>query len=492
MILISVTTEHQRELQELISLQPRLNEVAILVDETMPDADMLVSDEVLVLPDWKNRQPPVLFPIFPFSKDITLGVIYARLSNYEAAYPLLQKNTRLWKPADLLNRLQHGVAIDDLELAETGYINIHNKAVAWHYGHQQQTTYAQNVNDLYDTALAHAPGDLYKAFTANHYALFNLDCGRYDAAENIILQNLFAGLPEEAGIALKTTLCAVWMKKITVPYDKPLVEKLKSMLWECLSWYEARNRFTEAALLLNDAAYIATISDSFSEALGYSNRAIKIFEEADLPELAAQAHLGKANLLQTWAKNGNPQFYRQAMQSYQHALAVFTRDTVPDVFADIQHQLGIVYAQIPDDIKKKSVWAAVSVSSFNEALNFYNKVDYPYEFAMICHSMGNAYTQYPQALHSDNYDKALAWYREALDIRTAADYPIERVLTLCNYLEASWFAGNKDEFDEERYNDMVATADEILSLTTNADILQHTREDIEKLHQLKLQTIITE
>ena len=34
-----------------------------------------------------------------------------------------------------------------------------------------------------------------------------------------------------------------------------------------------------------------------------------------------------------------------------------------------------------DEIKRKGVWAAVSVSSFNEALNYYNKVDSPYEFA---------------------------------------------------------------------------------------------------------------
>ena len=46
----------------------------------------------------------------------------------------------------------------------------------------------------------------------------------------------------------------------------------------------------------------------------------------------------------------------------------------PDIFAEIQHQLGRVYAEIPDEVKKKGIWAAVSVSSFTEALNFYNKI----------------------------------------------------------------------------------------------------------------------
>lgn len=485
MILVSIKKEQIQHIRELINKQYRLNEVVKIADETLTDTDIEIGENVTVLPNWKNDQPPLLFPAFTFSPDILLGMIYSRLSNYEAAYPLLQTASDLSDATDLLNRLQNGISLKDIKLNEDSYINAHNKAVALHYGNFETTMYTQSITDVYDAALAQAPADLYKAFTANQYALFNLDCGKYDAAENIIQQNFYPDLPEEAAIALKTTLCAVWMKKIAVPYDSALIEKLKINLWECLQFYERKNRLVASAMLLNDAAHIAFISNSFSEALGYINKAIKIFEQEDLSELAAQAYLSRANLLQAWAKNDNPQFYRQSMQSYQQALKVFTRENAPDVFADIQHQLGIVYSEIPDEIKKKSLWAAISVSSFNEALNYYNKIDSPYEFAMICHSMGNAYTRYPQALHTDNYDKALAWYREALDIRTAKDYPLERLLTLCNYLEASWFAGNKDEFDEDRFNDMLAKAEEILLLTNDAEIIKHIKSDLEKLYQLK-------
>jgi tetratricopeptide (TPR) repeat protein len=123
--------------------------------------------------------------------------------------------------------------------------------------------------------------------------------------------------------------------------------------------------------------------------------------------------------------------------------------------------------------------------SFNEALNYYNKVDFPYEFAMICQSFGNAYTKYPASLHTDNYDKALAWYREALDIRTVQNYPIERVLSLSNYLEASWFVGNKDDFDQERFEDMMNIANEILTISNDPDIVENTKADIEKLLTVK-------
>jgi tetratricopeptide (TPR) repeat protein len=263
---------------------------------------------------------------------------------------------------------------------------------------------------------------------------------------------------------------------------------LKTTLWECLEYYELNGRMTEAAMILMDATYIATISESFSEALGYISRAITIIENEQLLELLAQAQFSKGNLLQTWAQNGNPQFYRAAVQSYQAALKTFTKEDYPDIFAEIHHQLGKVYAEIPDEVKKKGVWAAVSVSSFNEALNYYNKIDFPYQFAMICNSMGNAYTKYPAALHTDNFDKALAWYREALDIRTTATYPLERVLTLCNYLEASWFVGNKEEFDEDRFNEMMNVANEIILLSNDEKILNSAKNDIQRLEALKAET----
>ncbi|MFM2191830.1 MAG: hypothetical protein RLZZ118_787, partial [Bacteroidota bacterium] len=154
-------------------------------------------------------------------------------------------------------------------------------------------------------------------------------------------------------------------------------------------------------------------------------------------------------------------------------------------FAEIQHQLGRVYAEIPDEVKKKGIWAAVSVSSFTEALNFYNKIDYPYQFAMICNNMGIAYTKYPKSLQTDNYDKALAWYNEALDIRTVANYPLERVLTLNNYIEASWLVGNVDNADNERYEDMMQKLNEILILNHDEEICNRAKADIEKLQAIK-------
>jgi tetratricopeptide (TPR) repeat protein len=488
MILCAVSTESKQALMAAIDQEYRLGELVVIQDAVTPDTDMVISGSITVLPGWKNEQPPVLFPPVAFSPTVCIGLIYALLGNMEKASELLADYPLLLEATNLLFCIQQAQPLSQMEtdaLADLDYYASHNRAISFHYGAAQQPIGFEQLAQLYNAALQKAGNDNNKAFTAKHYAVLLTDAGLLQQAETLLEATSVLPLEASAANDIKNALCHVWMQQLTIPYDTALLEKLKTNLWECLQYYEANQQAVEAGLVLTDAAHIATIGNSFSEALGYCTRAIAIFENAELTELAAQAQLRKAALLQTWAQHGNPQFYRSSMQAYLAALQVFTREAAPAAFADIQHQLGKVYAEIPDEIKKKGVWAAVSVSSFTEALNFYNKVDYPYEFAMICHSFGNAYTKYPAALHSDNFDKALAWYREALDVRTPELYPLERVLTLSNYLEASWYVGNKTEFDEDRYNDMVAKATEICSLSNDEAICAAAREHLRQLSQLK-------
>lgn len=488
MITIFVSTELRESVKNLIDQEDRLNE---LVNLSVEDADAItikVSSIIEVLPDWENLQPPVLFPSVSYKDKILLGIIYAKLNNYEKAYEILEEYPDILQTVDILNRLQNSVPFQGYEWQFDSFENLHNKAIAFHYGSQNESASSLDIAEAYESAINCSKEKSRRQFTAYHLAQLYLDQNIEANALNIINTILNECDSPKISIAFKDLLCKIWQKNLVVPYDVKVLEELKTTLWECLEYYELNGRMTEAGMILMDATYVATISESFSEALGYINRAITIIEKEQLLELLAQAQFSKGNLLQTWAQNGNPQFYRAAVQSYQAALKTFTKEDYPDIFAEIHHQLGKVYAEIPDEVKKKGVWAAVSVSSFNEALNYYNKIDFPYQFAMICNSMGNAYTKYPAALHTDNFDKALAWYREALDIRTAATYPLERVLTLCNYLEASWFVGNKEEFDEDRFNEMMNVANEIILLSNDEKILNSAKKDIQRLEALKAET----
>jgi tetratricopeptide (TPR) repeat protein len=490
MIIISVSTDKQVAVETLIQKEFRLNELVKILLDVSPDADIIVNENISVLPDWQNRQAPVLYYDEPFSLELLLGLIYTKLGNFEKAYELLAHYERTLQIVDLLNCIQNGIELNASQLLikdKHDFIAHHNHAIAYHYGFISETTHFNILRSDYSKAIQIGNQSELKAFTIKHYALLLSDANLLAEAEAILSDFLGWGLSDHICIELKSVLSTIWMKQLTVPYNTSLIEKIKDHIWTCLQYYESKNRTVDAALLLIDATHIATISNSFSEALGYISKAITIFDTEQVLELLAHAQLKKANLMQTWAQNNNPQFYRTAVTAYQAALKTFTKENTPEVFAEIHHQLGIVYSEIPDEVKKKSVWAAISVSSFNEALGFFTKNDYPYEFAMICNSFGNAYTKFPEAAKSDNFERALEWYWAALTIRTAEQYPLERVLTLSNYLEASWFAGNKTEYDEDRFNDMEEKAYEILSLTKDEALINQAKQHLEKLKQLKLE-----
>jgi hypothetical protein len=499
MISIFAPTELHPLIRGIIDTEDRLNELIVLygAGETprLSAACIKVDmDRIRVYPDWYDLQPPVIFPtLIPFSKERLLGIIFVRLGNADKARQYLQGYPELLFCAESLFCLQRQEPFpEELAMRPGAYRDeaaaSHNHAVCLHYGGPDDRAGFENLASLYEQALMRSDDPDTKAFTAKHYATLLIDAGQSENAEAVIREVSTPGLHEDSIHGLSMVQCQSWLNRLAVPYDEDLLSRLKQRMWEDLQYLENKGRRTEEALLLLDAAHIANISNSFSESLGYVNKAISIFREEGEEAFIAHASLKKGILLYTWAQNGNPQFYRGAKDALLTALGYFTREEAPDVFADIHQYLGIIYSEIPDEVKKKSVWAAVSVSSFQEALAYYNKVDFPYEFGMICHHFGNAYTKYPAAVHSDNYDKALSWYREALDVRTADSYPVERSHTLSNYLDASWKAANPDEsLNTERFDDMCRKAAELAQLAPREELKKEAEEHLKALRDLKVQ-----
>ena len=498
MITIYTSPELLDTARQVIAQEYRLDEwvrvVDFLIEKPALSAYSLIlrRDHIAPVIDWQNVLPPYLLPEeIPFKPEHLLALVYAKLGNYERAYELLEQSPLLANEIDLINRLQNGIATSpeslqtDLSPFEE-YRFCHNSAILHHYAATEQSFDPDKTRYFYREALQAAPNGEFYAFTAKQYVAFLQDMDEPEVAEQLLVDALQQALSDDAITELKASQCSVWLKKLVAPYDPILLEQLKNTLWEVLQDYQKQNRKVEEALLLIDAAQIANISESFSEALGYLNRAVDILRKEELTELLANAQFRRGVLLYTWAQKGNPQFYRGAMESFQEALKVFTREEAPETFAEIHHYLGVIYSEIPDEIKKKSIWAAVSSSSFHEALNFYTKEQYPYEYARICNSFGNAISKYPEAIHSDNLEKAIFYYNEALSIRTAEHFPFERALTLLNYLEALWFLNlaEKNGSSVGLFQQMLGFAEEARSLTTEPAIIAEAESHLQKLQEL--------
>ncbi|MCX6217339.1 hypothetical protein [Spirosoma sp.] len=495
MLYLTIRTDTIRSVTQVIESEFRLDELVQVTPITDTAADpgaIIVAEETIQLPlDWSESLPPVLLPRpLVFSPENLLAVLFMHLGNWEKAYEHGRYDRSLADAVDLTNRLQAGVLVSVPARPVNGvgtfetYRRWHNRAVALHYGNVETDT-DDDVSEAYQTALRHVPDAEYRAYTTKHYATLLLDTGQLTAANEVLAQAAVPELSDAARHELLAIQYAVWLQQLVVPYDAALLEQTKTALWQVLQYYETQQRTIQVGLLLVDAAQVANFTNSFAEALGYISRAVTIFRSEEVTELLANALYRKGVLLYTWAQSGNPQFYRPAMEAYQEALKVFTQQNAPAVFAEIQHHLGVIFAEIPDEVKKKSIWAAVSSSSFQQALAYFTREEFPYEYATICNHYANALTKYPQAAKSDNYAKAIGYYRDALRVRTAEAYPYERALTILNYLEAGWYVGEDDpENQRALYNDMVKKASEVPFLVTDEALINDAEQHLLRLDEL--------
>lgn len=500
MIVLFTTADLRANIQQIIDAEPRLNELVrvadLLEEKPEPCAWRLIvrAKSGIAQPvDWYNVLPPYLLPEeIGFNADNLLGLVFAKLGNYEKAYQYLANNQVLLNDIDIINCLQNGIPVDPARLTSDfkpfeEYRFCHNSAILHHYAATEGNFDADKTRYFYREALNSAPNGEYYAFTARQYAIFLTDLGELLQAEHLLQDAVKTALSDDAVPELKAALCGVWMKRLVVPYDTSLLDSLKNTLWEALQHYQKQGREVEEALLLADAAQVANYAESFTESLGYINRAVDILRKAEMPELLAQAQYRRGILLYTWAKNDNPQFFRGALDSFQEALKVFSREEAPDVFADIHQYLGVIYSEIPDEALKKSIWAGVSSASFQQALNYYGKETHPYEYAMVCNNYANALTKYPEAVHSDNHEKALFYYAEALDIRTATAWPFERAVTLLNYVETCWYlnlTGNGS--NRALFEQMLEKTQEAQRLTNDPAIVGMAQQQLKKLEQLRV------
>ncbi|SOD93090.1 tetratricopeptide repeat protein [Spirosoma fluviale] len=495
MLYLTIRTDNIAAVNQVIASEFRLSELVQMMPITDTDADpdaiTVIEETIQVSLDWSESLPPILLPRpLVFSPENLLTVVFIRLDNWEKAYEYGRHDRSLADTIDLTNRLQAGVSVDVPARPVNGvgtfetYRRWHNRAVALHYGNLETDT-DDDVSEAYQTALSHAPDADYTAYTTKHYATLLLDTGQLAVSNQVLAQAAVPELSDAAKHELLAVQYAVWLQQLVVPYDADLLEQTKTALWQVLQYYENQQRTIQVGLLLVDAAQVANFTNSFAESLGYISRAVTIFRNEEVPELLANALYRKGVLLYTWAQSGNPQFYRPAMEAYQEALKVFTQQNAPAVFAEIQHHLGVIFAEIPDEVKKKSIWAAVSSSSFQQALAYFTREEFPYEYATICNHYANALTKYPQAAKSDNYAKAIGYYRDALRVRTAEDYPYERALTILNYLEAGWYVGEDDpENQRALYNDMVKKASEVRFLVTDEALINDAEQHLQRLGEL--------
>lgn len=437
--------------------------------------------------NWEGTEPPLIFSEVDFEKNNLLALIMTKFGHFELIQQF-QISDKLLTQISLYKSLIHGEVQPIPAFEKNDFESLHNSAVIRQYTGNHEN--GISLNELYELCLNNAPTDELRAFSLHQYVNYLIDINQIEKAETLLKTELKKILSKKAFHALQFDLVNLLIANVRIPYNWKLIEEIKEMITSSIAFNEEQGNLINLATLLSHASEIANISHSYSESLGYINRAIDLYGQEQIPEFLATAFLRKGTLLYTWAQSGNPQFYKTALETYQHALKLFRKDTTPDIFAEIHHNLGVIYAEIPADEKQRQIWAAISASSFKESLSFYTKENYPYEFAMVSNNYANALMKYPESKNGDNYERALTCFFDVLEVRTAKDFPMERAYTILNFLEACWRVNNVNSIMERvRLKDMLAKANEIKDLVDNKELIVQANEHIERLRKLNLMEV---
>lgn len=491
MLTILTTTNTKETIETVIQSIERLNE---LVDVVTDENQLQLANKILIVSekdisaslDWNDTEPPYLFPEIEFSKENLLAMVFYKLGNHQKAFEFITEENPFYNHLLIATHLQFGYDIDEDMHAFAKATSQHNNCIIEQYGNIISRCDANTLKTLYTETLANVPNDELRLFTIKHFVNFLLDTNSYSEAEKVLRLAIPKAISEESKNAVNNLLATALMSQLKLPYDKNKLVEIQELQQTSIAFYEARELNVNAGLILIDASEIANFQEDFIGSKNYINKAILYFKEANIPEFLGEAGLCKATLLYTWSKNGSPQYYKPAINAFQDTLKVFKRDTHPQKFADIHHNLALIYSEIPVSSEEKPIWTAFCASSFKEVLVFYTKEKYPYEYAMASHNYATALMNFPEAKIHNNLDKAFGLFEDALSVRTENEYPFERALTLLNQLELYWLMHNEDENAErEKYRQMHEKATSITTMVDDKNIIEQANQHLNQLKNLK-------
>ena len=193
-----------------------------------------------------------------------------------------------------------------------------------------------------------------------------------------------------------------------------------------------------AATLLSQLADIGVVTPGQSPALVVQDyrEAIRLAGDCKLPMLLPELHTKMGMVLQN-ASNGQRGALLQAVNSYQAALQSGINEAEhPELFAQLQNNLGLAYLSMPAMGASNQLRNGIAVQSFRHALKIYTIEEHPDMWASVSMNLANALQYAPSSHPEENLIQAVETYEEILQVRTRAKDPVAYALVLLNQANA--------------------------------------------------------
>jgi tetratricopeptide (TPR) repeat protein len=203
-----------------------------------------------------------------------------------------------------------------------------------------------------------------------------------------------------------------------------------------ISWAMTQNSLGSAYQDLARWQNFGEAVASLRSALTAYGNALDVYTKESHPQEWAMVrnNMGDAaQNIQSFAKQLNEevsaQAQRQAVQCYQDALQVYTKESLPQRWALTQHNLGNVYARAAEGLSgaKTVDDLRTAIKAYQNALQVYTKESLPQNWASTQDSLGNALGDLGQVLSGteavENLRAAGNAHENALQVHTKESFP---------------------------------------------------------------------
>ncbi len=192
------------------------------------------------------------------------------------------------------------------------------------------------------------------------------------------------------------------------------------------------------------ATLLAQLADMIASRPGHSpalvmrdyQEAIRLATDGQLPMLLPELQIKLGMLLQNSA-NGQRGALMQAVSCYQSALqGGINEQDHPELFAQLQNNLGLAYLSMPTLGASNQLQNGIAVQSFRHALKIYTLQEHPDRWASVSMNLANALQYAPTSHPEQNLIQAVETYEQILEVRSRAKDPVAYALVLLNQANA--------------------------------------------------------
>lgn len=163
-----------------------------------------------------------------------------------------------------------------------------------------------------------------------------------------------------------------------------------------------------------------------TQAASLEQTAINRYSQAATPQEWARAYSNLGTLLQAQAELAAAgatadSLYLQAISAYNAALAVYTRAALPQEWARIQNNMGVVLSKL-GAIEE-------AIATFRTALEIFTQQEHPQDWALTQYNLGNMLqfqaSERKEAEAVPLFQQSIVAYKLALEVYTQQQYPEE-------------------------------------------------------------------